>query len=144
PRMPPHELDDADAVPGRLGLGMGGEDRPLSLFDGGGEAEAAVHPGDVVVDRLGDADHGEVEPPPRDLADEGRGPPQRAVAADGKEDLDAVPYQGVDHVADVLRAARGAEDRPPLLVDSLDRGGAERQRLLWAGRAQHPGAAPVA
>ena len=54
-----HQLDQTDAVQRAARFGVRRADGPRRRLDGGGETEAAFDPVQVVVDRLGDADHGE-------------------------------------------------------------------------------------
>jgi hypothetical protein len=74
------------------------------------EAEGAlVDEVDVVVDRFGHAHHGDGQPAPGDLGGDGLGAAQRAVAPDREEDADAALDQRIDHAAEVLIAARRAQ-----------------------------------
>ena len=59
----PHQLDEADAVGRGLGLDVGRADALGGLGERGLEAERLVDVGDVVVDRLGDADDRDSAPP---------------------------------------------------------------------------------
>ncbi len=130
PRMPPHHLQQADAVVGAGRLDVGAANR---LGGGGGgalEAEAAIDEVDVVVDRLGDPHHGDRQLAPLDLADQLGRPPQRPVAADDEQRPDAHLLQLVDHLAGILAAARGAEDGPAQVVDRADHRRREPQRLV--------------
>ena len=128
PRVAPHDLDDPDAVDGRLGLDLRGLDRLRGARVGGLEAEALADVRDVVVDRLRHADHCDPRVAGERLLRDAVRTVQRAVAADHEEDVDATALQRVDHDADVLRAARGAEHRAAALVDRLDVLGREVDR----------------
>ena len=124
-----HELDEADAVAGALGLGVGA----LDGVDGGGEgglvAEAFVHVHDVVVDGLRDADDGDGAAALLRLAGDVERAAERAIAADDEEDIDAEVVEAVEDAADILRAARGAEECAAEAVhagDGLRREGFDR------------------
>ncbi len=111
PECAPHELHQADAVAGPLGLAVGRVDGLAPASDDGGlETERLLDEGDVVVDGLGDADHADFQAPPPDLLGDGLGPAQGAVAADREQDAHVHPLQGVDHLDDVLGAAGRAQD----------------------------------
>ena len=72
--MTTHQLDQPDAVQRAARFGVGRADRPRRRLDRGGETEAAFDPVQVVVDRLGDADHGEVPPPAQGFGRDGVAP----------------------------------------------------------------------
>ncbi len=86
-RVPPHDLDDHDPI---VGLGGGGQavDGFGDDMDCGVEPKRDIGPTDVVVDGLGDPDHGKPLPTQLD-----RGP-QRSVASDHHQNLDPRILQG--------------------------------------------------
>ena len=98
-----HQLDQANTVVGAARLGVGGSEGAGRLLDGGGEAEAALDPADVVVDRLGNTD--DADAVPAQSSGEHRGAAHRAVPTDGEKDADLVAEQRLHHVVDGLRAA---------------------------------------
>lgn len=57
--MAPHDLDDDDAVLDAVRFGVRTREDAGRFFDGSQVAEGARDEGDVVVDRLRDADDGE-------------------------------------------------------------------------------------
>ncbi len=139
PRVPAHQLDDADSVarPGRLDV------RAPHHVDRRGERrlepEAPVDEVDVVVDRLGHADDADGKAAPLDLAHQAHRPAQGSVAADDEEDADVEPLEDVGHGARVLLAARRSEHRAPLVMDVGDGSYGERHAVAPAGReAQVP------
>ena len=106
-----HHLDDDDPVV-RLGGGVKTVDRVAGDLHGGIEAEGVVGAGEVVVDRLGDADHRHL------VGRQAAGDPERVLAADGDQSVEAklLHARGDERgaVAAVLVGvgAGGAEDRP--------------------------------
>ena len=123
-----HELDEADAVAAALGLHVGGLDDGFRRRHGRLEAEGAAHEVEVVVDRLRDADDADRELAPlaflRDVARRAEG----AVAADAEEEVDVHAHEGLDDLARVLLAARGAENGAAEGVDRVDGVGVEQER----------------
>ena len=85
------------------------------------KAEALIDEHDVVVDRLGNADDGDLRRrarrSPRVIC---IAPAERAVAADDEQHVDAHLFQAIDDLGGVLLAARGAQDRAAMLVDVAD------------------------
>ena len=133
----PHQLDQADAVAraGRLGVRCVG--CAPRLGDRGLEAERLLDERDVVVDRLRDADRRRSSACARAASSAiAWRAAQRAVAADREEHVDALALQGVDHLADVLRSARGAEDRAAHLVDVADPLRRQLERRMAVARHQ--------
>ena len=120
-RVTPHQLHQADAVAGPVGLGVGGIDGPVGLGHGGLETEGLLDEGDVIVDGLGDADDAERAAAAARLCGDGAGPLEGAVAADGEEDADPQLLQVVHHLGRVLGAAGGGQDRPPQFADLVHR-----------------------
>ncbi len=119
--VPAHEFDQPDPVAGALGLGVRGVDSLDRLGYGRLEAEGPLYVGDVVVDGLGNADHADLQAAPPDFLGDRLGAAQRSVSADREENADVHAVQRVDHLADVLVAARGSQDRPAVLVNAADR-----------------------
>ena len=70
--------------------------RLLRDLERGGEAERAEDVHDVVVDRLGDADDGDLQSAAGDLFADCMGAALRAVAADAEQDVDALAVEEVD------------------------------------------------
>ena len=92
-----HQLDQADAVAGTLGFGMGAGDDLAGLLDCGLEAEALENQRDVVVNRLGNADDGNLQITPPDFPADVTGAPQGAVAPHTEKYVDAQLNQRVRH-----------------------------------------------
>lgn len=113
-----HHLENHDAmVAGRRGLkAVEGVDRDV---DGGGKADGGVGSGDVVVDGLGDADHGNAALPAQPVhdahaavaADDDQGvEPELTVALD--EILRLVGLAAIGHgIGEGIAAIGGAEQR---------------------------------
>jgi hypothetical protein len=99
--VPPHHLDDHDAV-----VGLGGRVQPVDRFrrdeDGGVEAERVVRPGEVVVDRLRNAHHREVV-----LTVQAGCDAQRVLAADGDERVEVSAGEGAEHAVDAAVLTEG-------------------------------------
>jgi hypothetical protein len=115
-RMAAHHLDDDDAVV-RLRRGVEPVDRVGRDLHGGLEAEREVGAGEVVVDRLGDADDGDARL--RELA----GDAERVLAADRDERVEPqLVERGPDAIQPVLLLEHvgpgGAEDRPAAMQDA--------------------------
>ena len=106
------------------------------LRNGALEAEATAHEHQVVVDRLRDADDGDLEPATQDLRRDVARAAQRPVAADAEEDVDVHPLERVDHHVGRLLAAARAEDRASRLVDRVDGVGVEEHRLVAVLRVE--------
>ena len=107
--VPAHQPDQPDAVRRRLRLHPRGPDRVAGQAERRLEAEALVDQRDVVVDGLGDADHGDPQAPLADHPHDLHGAAHRAVAADDEQHVDVEPLEAVDDLLGVLVAARGAE-----------------------------------
>ena len=86
----PTPLGDALASTCAARIAFGG-DRERRL-----KAEALVDEHDVVVDRLGNADHGDLGPALCDLVGNPHRAADRAVAADHEQHVDAHPLQAID------------------------------------------------
>ena len=71
------------------------------------------HPVQVVVDRLGDADHSQRSVSAHGFGRDRTRPAQRAVATDAKEDRHVVPNESVDHSGGILSARDEARMLPP-------------------------------
>ena len=132
----PHELDEADAVRRSLRLDVREADDVRGRRDGRLEAEGAADELEVVVNRLGDADDGDLEPPFRALLGEVARAAERSVAADAEEDVDVHPHERVNHLLDGLLATRRTKDRAALRVDRVDDVGVEHDRLVAEARDQ--------
>ena len=117
PGVAAHQLDDPDAVARRCGLGMGGFEGVRRDVHRGLEAEGLVDEGDVVVDRLGDADHAERDSLPRGDVGDGAGALEGAVAADRDQQVHAELFEAPDHVGRALCAPTEPEDAPAGVVD---------------------------
>ena len=120
-----HHLDDQDPVVA-VGGGVEAVDRLHRDVDRGVEAEGVVGRAEVVVDRLRDADDRDAV-----LGVKARGGPQRVLAADRDQALDAVALEVLDEplgVALLLERVGpgGAEDRPPARQDPAHLGHPER------------------
>jgi hypothetical protein len=76
------------------------------------------HQVDVVVDGFRHADHGDFGAAALHFLGNAHGRLHGAVAADDEQQIDAVALQGVDHLADRLHTARGAENGAAALVDA--------------------------
>ena len=129
-RVAPHELHEAYAVPRSPRLDVRGRNHVARGLHGGRKPEAARRPLQVVVDRLGDPDDGDRKSAPVDLVGDRGGPAQAAIAAEDEEDAESTLDERVDHTADLLRAARGAEHRPAALVEILDQVRRKGDRLV--------------
>ena len=124
-RVPSHDLDDHHAV-----VGLGGRVEPVDRLgrdrDGGVEAERVVRPGEIVVDRLRDADDRQ-----RVLAMEACGNPERVLASDRDERIELrlaeVAQHGLDSPVYLVRiGSRRAEDRAAAREYSRDLAPSER------------------
>ena len=131
-----HQLHQADAVAGADGLAVGAVGGPFGLGHGGFETESGLNERDVVVDRFGDADDGELQTASGDLLMDGLGPAQGPVAADGKQKAHLHPLQRVHHVGRVLRTPGRAQNRPPQFVDIVDRRRGQFQRDMPEAAAE--------
>ena len=85
-----HDLDDHDAVVG-LGGGVQPVDRFRADMHGGVESDRNVRAGDVVVDRLRDADDGKPV-----LREEAMSDPQRSLAADRDDAIELEQARRLD------------------------------------------------
>src|SRR5271155_5738656 len=116
--MPSHELDDADSIDSAERFDVGSSND----FDRGREcaleAKAAIDEVNVVVDRLRNGDHSDRKLAPLDFCHESHGSPQGAVAADDEEHPDPELLQRGHHDRGVLIAARSAERRSALVVQT--------------------------
>ena len=124
-RVPAHHLEHHHAVV-RLGGRVQPVDRLGADVDGGVEAEGVVGAREVVVDRLRDADDGEVV-----LGVQPRRDAERVLAADRDERVEALALEalehGVDAAVELVRVrARGAEDRAAARQQARDLAAAER------------------
>ena len=105
-----------------LGFDVATGQRLLGDFQRRGEAERAKHIRDVVVDRLGNADDGDLQPATGDLFADLVSAALRAVAADAEQHVDPLAVEEIDHHGRILRPARTAEGRAAELVDFRDVG----------------------
>ena len=106
-RVTTHQFDQTNPVGRGLRFGVGRADGAHGLGNGGLKAEALVDEHDVVVDRLRDADHGDLIPAFGNDAGDSLRAPQGAVASNDEEDVDAHPLQTVDDLfRDPVRRAR--------------------------------------
>src|SRR5438874_100625 len=125
-RVPAHHLDDHHAVV-RLGRRVQPVDRLRADEHGGVEAERVVGRGEVVVDRLRDADDREAV-----LCMELRRDAERVLAADRHERVEPLALEVPEHCLDGIRRvrvrARGPEDRAPARQ--------EPGRLPWPQRQE--------
>src|SRR4030095_16873787 len=85
-RMPSHEFDQPYAIPRAARFSMGRDQGLCRLFDGSREPEAPLHPGQIVIDRLRNADDTDRQVLPPDLSTQRRGPTQRPIATHSEED----------------------------------------------------------
>jgi hypothetical protein len=114
----PHHLDHDHAVV-RFRRGVQAVDRVGRDLDSGVEAERDVGSGEVVVDRLRNADHAHT------VRAQASGDAERVLAADRDQGVDAEPVERRPHrgraigVAGVGVRARGAEDRAAAGEDAL-------------------------
>jgi hypothetical protein len=120
-----HELDEADAVGGALGLAVGAIEDGAGGFDGGEVAEGLADVLDVVVDGLGDADDGDGQLAAGDFLGDGVGALLGAVAADAQEDVDLPVGEVIDHFGDFLLSAGRGQDGAAVAVDVVDELGGE-------------------
>ena len=118
--MAAHQLHEAHAVGRGLGLDMRRLDRLRRLTEGGLKAEALVDEGDVVVDRLGDTDDGDLAVTGGDRGGDLHRPPERAVTADHEQRIDIHSFEAVDDLLRILPSPRRAQDRAAILVDVAD------------------------
>ena len=126
----PHHMDQSDSVRRPFRLVVRGGNHRIGRIDRRLEAEGLVDIIDVVVDRLRDADHADIQSAPFDLLDDVVGAAQRAVAADAEEDLDVHALERFDHHHLVLPAAGAAEHGAADLVDAVHRIGRKHHRLM--------------
>ncbi len=117
PGIAPHQLDHPDPLGRPQGFDMGAADGPGRAFHGRFKTEGFFHQGDIIVDGLGDADDRGDQPAPLNFLGDQVGPPQGAVPADGKEDIDVELLQGIDDFLDLILAPGRGKDRPPQFVD---------------------------
>ena len=129
-RVAAHHLHQADAVDGAPGFDVGAAEDLVGLLDGRHQPERLLAIGDVVVDRLGDADDGDLESAAGDFLVDAMGAALGAVAADAEEHVDALALEEIDDHAGVLLAPRRAEHRAALFVDLVDELHRERDRRL--------------
>lgn len=130
PRLPPHELHEADAVGRAAGLGVGALDGLRGLEHRGLEAEGLGDEVDVVVDGLRDADDRHLQPPLADLLADAQRGLHGAVAADDEQGADVAPLQEVHDFLGGLRPPGGPEDGAPEPVDVGHGGGGELKELV--------------
>ena len=119
PRLPAHDSNQTDAVERGPGLDRGGPDRLDRLVHRGLKPEGSVQEQDVVVDRLGNANHrgGHVALAAHVVY--GQRARVRTVAADDEEEVQVHIRDGVHDVARVAAAAGRAQDAPALQMDRL-------------------------
>ena len=116
-----HELDDSHAVERGLGLHGSRLDGLLRLLHGGVEAECFIDVEDVVVDRLRDADDGNLEAAAGALGADRVGPSVAPVTADHEHHVDPLPLDGIDDLRDVAAAAAATHDgTAPVLYTKHD------------------------
>ena len=115
---------------------MGGIDREARELDRGLEAEGAIDPHHVVVDRLRDADDRDSRPPAGDLVGDRVRAAEGSVAADGEEDLHVVALERIDHDRGLVRPAGSAEARSAAVVDVADEVEPERDRSAPGGAVE--------
>src|SRR5215510_3517042 len=96
-RMASHELDQSHTVPRATRFGVGCHNRLGRLLNGGGKSEAALDPGQIIIDRLGNTDDTDRQALPSDLSTQRRGTTQRPIATNSEEDADIVALEGRDH-----------------------------------------------
>ena len=95
-------------------------DHLLRLGDGRKESEGAEAELDVVVDRLGDSNHGDAQFPTGDFFRDLMRPALRAVASDAKQDINLFTLQEFDRPLRVLMPARGSQESSSLVMNALD------------------------
>ena len=128
-RMAPHHLDDHDAVV-RLGGRVKAVDRLGGDEDCRVESKRVVGPVEIVVDRLGNADHRKAM-----LLVEPRRDPERVLAADRDQSVEARSFEALHHAVDaalelVWVRPRRPEYGPPAREDPRDLARAERLQLV--------------
>jgi hypothetical protein len=123
--VPPHQLHHSDAVPGSGGFHVRAADHVHRSGEGRLEAEGAIDEVDVVVDRLGDADHADRQAPLVNLRHQAHRAAERAVSPDHEQHTDVELLQAIDHLARILVAARRAEHGAARLMRVRDHRGRE-------------------
>ena len=119
-----------------LRLDMGVPDDLRGFGDCAFETEAAPYEHQVVVNRLRDADDGNLESALQHFGRDVARAAQGTVAADAEEDVDVHPLERVDHHVGRLLAAARAEDRAARLVDRVHGIGVEEHRLVAVLRVE--------
>src|SRR5579862_5519757 len=97
---------------------MGGANRTSGLRNRGLKAETLIDEHDVVVDRLWDADHGDLLAAFANCPGDSLRAPQRAVASNDEQNIDVHPLQTVNNFFWILFTARRAKNGPSVLVDA--------------------------
>ena len=115
-----HQLHQADAVEDRFGFDVGAVDRDLRLSHRGGEAERHEAIFNVVVDRLGNADDGDRQLPPR--ASPAMACAPACVPSPPMQNSMLMPRFVRKSTVSlrILRSTRGAENRAAEVVDVVD------------------------
>ena len=81
---------------------MGALDRLDRFGDGRIKAEGLLNEVEVIVNGLGDADYPDIETPSCDLPGNSFGRPHRPVSPNAEQEIYVHPFEGIDHLADVL------------------------------------------
>lgn len=136
PRVPAHELDQADAVGRSPGLHVGAVDHLPGLLQGRRIPESPAHMHDVVVDRFGNAHDRDFRSPARGFFVNEMRCFLRSVSSHAEKDRDAFLLQEVHHHAGILVPAGGTQDRSPFLVDLVHELARELDRGLPLGRIE--------
>jgi hypothetical protein len=130
PGMAPHQLHQAHSVCRRLRLHLGRRNRLRRNRERRLETETLSDERNVVVDRLGDADHSDRQTSSPQHVRQLAGAADRPVATDDEQDVDAEFDESVDHHLRILRAPGGAEDGAALLIDLGDPFGGQLHGLM--------------
>ncbi len=131
-----HQLHQRDAVVDAVRFGVGAVQDLGRFLDCRQVAEAARDEGHVVINGLGDADHGQGMAAPPGFLEQVVAAALGAVAAEGEQDIHAAPDQVVHGNPDVHRAARGPQHGAAVLMNVVDELRRQHERLLAARRVE--------
>lgn len=117
-------------------FGVGTAQRFRRFLDRREIAEGTRNERHIVIDGLGDTDHGQRVVAPLRFLKQFVAAALGTVATDGEQDVHAAPDQVVHGGADVHRPARSAQHGAAVLVNVMDEFGGQHERLSATRRVE--------